>query len=486
MAATSAKRAWVPVLTVAAALVIGSACGPSATKPDTSTTLKGPLSSNGRWLTDASGRVVLLHGFNQVSKLAPYYPAAFGFDDDDAAFLADNGFNVVRVGVVPEGLMPAPGAVDAAYIEHLAQTVDSLARHSMFVLLDFHQDGYAPMFNGNGFPDWMALTDGEPNPKDAVFPLYYVQNPAMQRAFDHFWANSPGPDGVGLQDAFMKGFDAVVQRFAGNPWVLGYEPINEPWPGSDWVRCTTAPGCPDLEMTLLKPFYQRALDIVRQHDNRQFLFVEPFVLFNFGKAMTSVPAIAGPQVALSFHSYALDIAGEQGVVRNALAAAEAQDVPLLATEFGATQDPATLDRLAGQLDGAILPWIEWAYNGMVADAMKPAGLDNLKNGEAFTALVRPYPLLVNGTPESLSFDPSSAQLQFTYSTMTPDGRPAAAGLMTVVSVPGLRYPHGYTTTVEGADVVSAPCAPALVLRNRKGTAGVTVRIAPASECRSGS
>jgi endoglycosylceramidase len=317
VAPTGTKRACVAVLTIAAALVIGFACGSGAAKPDTSAALKGPLSSNGRWLTDASGRVVLLHGFNQVSKLAPYYPTAFGFDDDDATFLADNGFNVVRVGVVPEGLLPAPGTVDATYIEHLAQTVDSLARHQMFVLLDFHQDGYAPMFNGNGFPDWMAVTDGAPNPKDAVFPLYYVQNPAMQRAFDHFWANSPGPDGVGLQDAFMKGFDAVVQRFAGNPWVLGYEPMNEPWPGSDWVRCTTAPGCPDLEMTLLKPFYQRALDIVRHHDNRQFLFVEPFVLFNFGKAVTSVPAIAGPQVALSFHSYALDIAGEQGVVRNA-------------------------------------------------------------------------------------------------------------------------------------------------------------------------
>ena len=42
----------------------------------------------GRWITDASGRVVIVHGVNMVYKVAPYYPAAVGFGDDDAAFLA--------------------------------------------------------------------------------------------------------------------------------------------------------------------------------------------------------------------------------------------------------------------------------------------------------------------------------------------------------------------------------------------------------------
>ena len=39
----------------------------------------------------------------------------------------------------------------------------------------------------------MAIDDGLPNPPDAVFPLYYIQNPAMQRAFESLWANRPGP-----------------------------------------------------------------------------------------------------------------------------------------------------------------------------------------------------------------------------------------------------------------------------------------------------
>ena len=48
-----------------------------------------PLSSAGRWFTDAAGRVVMFHGMNMVQKSDPYYPAAYGFGDDDVAFLAD-------------------------------------------------------------------------------------------------------------------------------------------------------------------------------------------------------------------------------------------------------------------------------------------------------------------------------------------------------------------------------------------------------------
>jgi hypothetical protein len=35
---------------------------------------------------------------------------------------------------------------------------------------------------------------------DATFPLYYLRNPALQRAFESFWAKRVEPDGAGLQD----------------------------------------------------------------------------------------------------------------------------------------------------------------------------------------------------------------------------------------------------------------------------------------------
>jgi endoglycosylceramidase len=445
-----------------------------------------PLGHEGRWLTDAAGRVVLLHGVNEVAKSPPYYPsAALGFGPDDAAFLADEGFNAVRLGVLFRAVMPAPGVVDHAYIEQIARTVDDLEAEGFFVLIDFHQDGFSPKYNGNGLPDWMAIDDGLPNPPDAVFPLYYVQNPAMQRAFESLWANRPGPDGVGLQDHFAAGVQAVARRLAGEPHVIGYDVINEPFPGADWQPCLDdAAGCAALEHERLAPFYAKVTAAVAEVAPRHTVFVEPFVLFNFGRVPTSLPG-AGSGSGLSFHSYAVDEAGELGVVHNAVAAAERDGAPLLATEFGATLDPTLLDRIVGQLDGARVPWMMWAYNeNIIRDGDRPAGRDNLLSLDALTALERPYPVAVTGTPTDMAFAGSSRTFSLSYDTTAPGGHAYPPPLVTVISVPELRYPEGYAVEVTGGVVTSPPCSDRLTVRTLPGAGTVTVRVTPGG-CRQG-
>jgi endoglycosylceramidase len=436
-----------------------------------------PLSHQGRWLTDARGRVVLLHGFSDVAKTAPFYPAAFGFGEADAAFLEHEGFTALRLGVEFQGLMPTPGQVDERYIEALAGTVELLGRHRIFVLLDFHQDGFSPYFlGGNGFPDWMVITDGLPNPP-VGFPLYYVSNPAMQRAFERFWANSPGPDGIPLQDYFVQGLVRVVERFAENPWVLGYELMNEPFPGAEFAPCLSPEGCVPLEQQRLLPFYRKATAAVRRVSPNQFVFIEPFVLFNFGLSPTSLPGAASGD-ALSIHSYALDLAGEQGVLSYGSEAAVRDGAALLVTEFGATSDPATLQRLSAEMELHLLPWLEWAYTDLKADPSQPAGPHNLQSPEAFAALVRPYPLAVAGTPSSLSFDPASGTFDFSYTTVSPGGEAYPRGLLTALSIPALQYPEGYRVTVSGARIVSRPCMPLLLLRNLPHAEQVSIEVVP--------
>jgi endoglycosylceramidase len=444
-----------------------------------------PLGDQGRWLVDGKGRVVTLHGVNEVFKSPPHYPAADGFGADDAELLAENGFTTVRLGVVFGALMPEPGRIDPTYIEGLARTVEDLARKRIFVLLDFHQDGYGPKYNGNGFPDWMGIDDGLPNPP-AEFPLYYVQNPAMQRAFESFWQNRSAVDGKGLQDHFVDGLSAVVKRFKGEPYVMGYELMNEPWPGAVWQPCVTGPaGCPDIEQSSLAPFYEKATTAVRKVTRKQPVYVEPFVLFNFGQTQTSLPG-ADTRNVLSFHSYALDPASEQAVVDNAVAAAKRDEAPLVATEFGATMDVPTLQRLTGQMDTGIVSWMFWAYNeNIVTDRDEPASLDTVRDVEVFKALVRPYPLAVTGTPTSTTFDPATRVYDLTYSTRRPDGRRfrARGNVDTLVEVPALQYPDGYTVEVTGARVTSEPCAPLLTLRTTsRSVDAITVHITPGGRC----
>jgi endoglycosylceramidase len=54
---------------------------------------------------------VILRGVNMVAKLPPYDPAVLGFSDDDAAFLASEGFNTVRLGIIYKGLEPQRGCL---------------------------------------------------------------------------------------------------------------------------------------------------------------------------------------------------------------------------------------------------------------------------------------------------------------------------------------------------------------------------------------
>jgi endoglycosylceramidase len=385
----------------------------------------------------------------------------------------------VRLGVVWEFLMPAPGQIDHGYLESIARTVRILGRHGILVLLDFHQDGYGPATHGNGMPPWATLTDGLPNPPDP-FPTYYVTNPALQRAFDNFWANRPGPDGVPLQTHYATAMRTVAGRFASSRNVIGYEAMNEPWPGTNWQSCVA--GCPDLEQQLLAPFHARMTEAVRRVDRRRPVFVEPFVLFNFGGADTSLPGVGSPN-ALSTHAYALDAAANAAVMDRSIAAAERDGAPVLVTEWGAVDDPAFLDGFADQFDERRLSWLFWAYNGhVVMDSTRPLVPPNL-DLTVRDALTRPYPAIVNGTPTGFTFDGATSRAEFTFSTNRPDGRPAPHWLRSVIVVPEPVYPTGYAVRAVGADVTSHPCARTLTLRNHRRAGNVSVRITPAPDCR---
>src|SRR5438270_7271198 len=89
------------------------------------------IGHNGRWFTDASGRVVIFHGVNMVMKVPPYQPSAMGFGDDDAALLAHEGFNTVRLGLILKGLEPKPGVFNVAYLNAYLATVRTLGAHGI-------------------------------------------------------------------------------------------------------------------------------------------------------------------------------------------------------------------------------------------------------------------------------------------------------------------------------------------------------------------
>ncbi len=463
------------VTLVAVVALFATACVP---RPDFRPPVgpRAELGHTGRWFTDHYGRVITLRGVNFVQKFPPISPAAAGFGADDARFLHDQGFNAVRLGVVFGAVMPQPGVIDHAYVDSIAETVRVLAKEQIFTQLDFHQDGFGPLVHGNGFPEWATLTDGLANPNDP-FPTYYVTNPAMQRAFDNFWANAPGPDGIGLQQHYAEAVHAVAAAVASERYVLGYDLMNEPWPGTNWSACLT--GCPDLEASLTAPFARRMTDAIRSVDREHFVFTEPFVLFNFGGADTSIAGFGAPQSALSYHVYATTPADDEATMDHAVVAGAHGDA-LLATEFGAVTDPATIQRLTGGFDRRLLSWMFWSYESeMVPDASLPPTGTNVRE-PVLDALVRPSPMAVNGTPTRASFDPATGAWDFGYSTTRPDGQTADPKYRTSLLLPLRVYPSGYTVTVNGAVVHT--CSTTLVLKNEPTATSVSVHVTRGGPC----
>ena len=198
-------RRWAGTLACGAALALA---GPAGAAPEP------PLGKAGRWVVDRDGRVVVLHGFNLVNKLPPYTPRAVGFGEDDARFLREEGFNSVRLGLTYAGLEPAPGRIDEAYLSEILASARQLDGEGIFVLFDLHQDMYAARFSGEGFPEWAVIDDGLPAEPDVGFPGNYLAMPALNRAFDHFWANDApaARPGVGLQDGVAAAWRRAAER----------------------------------------------------------------------------------------------------------------------------------------------------------------------------------------------------------------------------------------------------------------------------------
>jgi endoglycosylceramidase len=457
-----------------------------------------PLGHSGRWITDADGRVVILHGVNMVYKRPPYYPAAGGFGADDATFLEDNGFNTVRLGLIYKGVEPRPGVYDDSYLNQIASTEQTLAAHGIYSLLDFHQDLFNERFQGEGWPDWAVQDDGLPAAPAVGFPGNYLAMPALNRAFDHFWANDPGPGGIGLQDRYAAALGHVAARFDADGHVLGYDLMNEPWPGSVYPTCVNPLGCPLFDLNTLTPFTERAIAAVRSAGASKLVWYEPLLTFDFG-AQTWLGDTGDPAAGMSFHDYCLPGAfgGPTGAAcstaedlpfQNADGRAQSTGDALLLTEFGATDDLATIERVIDDADRHMVGWQYWHYCGcddpttqgpaqqaVVNDASKPPTGDNVRQAK-LAVLSRPYPQAIAGTPEGYGFDPATDRFHLGYTTTGPGGRSFGSSADTEIFVGHLHYPGGYDADVTGGRIRSAPNADILRVTACPGASRVGVTV----------
>jgi endoglucanase len=150
------------------------------------------------------------------------------FDDDDARFLADCGLTALRLPVnyrhFEEDSRPFQIRTDG--FRHLDRVIDLCAARGIYSIVDLH-----------------ALP-GYQNQR------WHSDNPTHVASF---WTHPH------FQDRVVHLWEAFADHYKDNPWVAGYNPINEP---------------ADDSRRVVGPFYERLVSAIRAVDPQHTVFLD--------------------------------------------------------------------------------------------------------------------------------------------------------------------------------------------------------------------
>lgn len=452
----------------------------------------------GRWIVDPQGRAVIFHGENVVAKKAPYTPDSIGFSDDDIAFLQANGYNGVRLGIIWEAVEPAPGVYNEAYLDTIESTVRRLSAAGIGTLLEVHQDAWSAKYSGEGAPEWASLDDGLPATPGGLIAAQF--SPAVYQAVHNFFGDAPAYDGVGIRTRFVNMWGHVAARFSSVPGVVGYSPINEPTPGWPFLLCQ-ADLCPEQVVGRLRQLNADVAGAIRSHDSQTSIWPTAYITTALG-ARPQLGAPVDPNQVYAANSYtllcniglalprALCEPHERFNASRSRSYADEQNIPWAMTEFGAIGSEGVLASQVDIADENRVSWFHWNYGGPDHTTSAPSPEDqaivknphqaptgdnvNLKN---LRWIQRAYPKAISGTPGRWGTT-GDGVFNLSWTGARPDGAGSfGAGATSVIGVPRVAYPRGYTVQVTGGKVTSGPEAREVVVV-ADGSGDVTLTVTP--------
>jgi endoglycosylceramidase len=389
-------------------------------------------------LRDEQGRTLLLHGVNVASAAKSAPDATSWHTREDYARLHDWGLHAVRLLVFWSAIEPQPGVYDEAYVERVAERVGWARELGLLVVVDMHQDLYSAKYTGDGAPEWACLDEGQPF--EAVEP-WWMRNlqPAVRTAWNNFWETDE------LQAHAVEAFAHLAERLAGDPAVLGYDLMNEPFGYYEPAVFEAGP---------LAAYYRKLGARLAQADPGKTLFFEPLAYLNPG--LPSKVGPLGPLRAAYFpHYYQMKVHegqpydGDASPMRHAVALrlreAAAWRHPLLFGEIGvpAGVEGATeyLADLLDILEKDRIGWFYWAY-----DRGGPQGFNLLASDgteyPVLDVLVRTHPVRTAGDLTRFGTDAASGVFELVWTESGATGP-------TEIAVPRRRWPQGFS--VESSD-----------------------------------
>jgi len=430
---------------------------PSPDSPDAPDVPAPLYRVDGPRIVDRAGRTLFLRGINVASGDL----VAWAADEPDVEshvfhHVAESGFDAVRFVVNWDRTEPVEGQIDTAYLDVVERQVRTAAAEGLYVVIDMHQDMYGIGFGNHGAPDWSCdqVNYDAFQPIEPWFFNYY--SAPVSACFDHFWKTHDVH--AHQQEAARR----IAERVADVDLVLGFDPINEPFPG------TIDPDAFDSEY--LYPFHAEFAAAVGASLPGRLYFIEPAVTFSASLTCLLPGPITAFQAVFAPHYYNPSVEmqkvwdGDPGAVSTAVQAAAdvatALRTPLAYGEMGG--DRATpnlseyLDDLFGELDARGAGSFLWIYSrGTVGFGMIDSATGTWTS--ASRAYLRPAPARVGGVLASYAWSIAKRRMVMAWQD---DGRND-----TEVILPAWVRDAGYACTVDGAPFAPspAPTGPRLVI-----------------------
>lgn len=247
------------------------------------------LKTKKEWFIDEKGRTVLLRGVNlggsskvpftpngathiktdfsnhrEVSFVGRPFPIKEA--DEHLSRLKHWGFNCLRFLVTWEAIEhEGPKQYDKEYLDYIEEILKIIESHKFYTLIDPHQDVWSRMSGGDGAPGWtfekVGLDFTKFDASDAALVMQYRYDPNNPMAYPLMqWSNNSirfangtmwtlffgGNDfapsckinGVNAQDYLQQHYIGAIKQIAlrvkDNPYVIGFDTLNEPEQG--WIE----------------------------------------------------------------------------------------------------------------------------------------------------------------------------------------------------------------------------------------------------------
>lgn len=357
---------------------------------------------------DARGRAVFWLGVNAVGDAKDPPDFLPGLADADYDLLATWGVTLARVLLFWEAIEPAPGEYDDVYLATIRDELDRLGARGIDVLLDMHQDVFGRGFGSSGAPDWAC-----PEENYATFEwtdpwfMNYL-SPEVTACFDHLWTT---PE---LQERYREAWRHAAEVLGDHPAVLGFDLMNEPYPGSQ-AR---------FEEDVLGPLYDEVAAALAAAAPGRASFLEPAVSFNLGLDTDLPPFAEGRVFAPHYYppfteggAYEGDIDDVRAELALHVRAAVRLGAPLVVGEVGIRNDVGDADRYLADAIDAVLSLggspVVWALSRGGSGGFALLDEDGAPWPTA-EALPRPYAHRVAGRLVSTSYDRANAELTVTW------------------------------------------------------------------------